>query len=222
MYATVLGIAVVFPIIFSFEKSIFYFKKWKYLSLGFATISVFFILWDIIFTTNNIWSFNQNYITNIKIFNVPIEEILFFFVVPFCCVFIYENVKFFIKLKYIIVNIYYSIIPFFILILVAFFYKNLYYTYAVFVLAGITYFLLSRTIFWGYVLITYIVHLIPFMIMNGVLTSLPIVIYDNDYNLNIRVLTIPIEDFLYSFVLMGLHIICYEYSQIKNKIWQKR
>ncbi|MEI9955117.1 MAG: lycopene cyclase domain-containing protein [Ferruginibacter sp.] len=34
-----------------------------------------------------------NYITGIKIYNLPIEEVLFFFVIPYCCVFIYQCIK---------------------------------------------------------------------------------------------------------------------------------
>lgn len=49
----------------------------------------------------------------------------------------------------------------------------------------------------------YIKHLIPFFVVNGVLTGTgiqgPVVWYDNTHNLEIRLLTIPVEDIGYAF-----------------------
>jgi lycopene cyclase domain-containing protein len=50
-------------------------------------------------------------------------------------------------------------------------------------------------------LLTYLVSLIPFIVVNGALTSFPVVWYNNAENLGIRIFTIPVEDLIY---LMGL------------------
>jgi lycopene cyclase domain-containing protein len=47
-------------------------------------------------------------------------------------------------------------------------------------------------------------------VVNGLLTSLPVVIYDNSENLNIRVGSIPVEDFVYCLILLGMNIGLYE------------
>jgi lycopene cyclase domain-containing protein len=65
---------------------------------------------------------------------------------------------------------------------------------------------------------SYLVILIPFIIINGVLTGSiigePIVWYNNAENLGIRFFTIPVEDFLYYFLMFE---ICYlAYEQIKK------
>jgi len=59
-----------------------------------ALLSVFtaafpFIVWDSL-VTNVHWWFNENFIIGIKFWGLPIEEILFFFSVPFACLFLWE------------------------------------------------------------------------------------------------------------------------------------
>ncbi len=59
-----------------------------------------YIAWDIYFTSRAVWSFNADYITGIKLSNLPLEEVLFFLIVPYCCVFIYACIRaYFPKLK---------------------------------------------------------------------------------------------------------------------------
>ena len=70
---------------------------------------------------------------------------------------------------------------------------------------------------------TFIVSIIPFFIVNGLLTGAltdePIVIYNNLQNTMIRIITIPIEDFVYCLFMLGLTIWIYESQKkrIKSK-----
>ncbi len=54
--------------------------------------------------------------------------------------------------------------------------------------------------FWA----AYFIHLVPFAIINGILTATPVVLYNNDENLGIRLGTIPLEDTLYAFTCLLL------------------
>ena len=69
----------------------------------------------------------------------------------------------------------------------------------------------------GYFFSTYIIiSLIPMVIVNGILTGLldpntPPVWYNNDEFIGVRFLTIPLEDFLYNFVLMYSNYILFEF-----------
>jgi lycopene cyclase domain-containing protein len=65
---------------------------------------------------------------------------------------------------------------------------------------------------------TYLVSLIPFAVVNGILTSLPVLIYKNEENLSFRIGTIPVEDFFYSMLLLLINITLYEQLKDKRKI----
>ena len=66
----------------------------------------------------------------------------------------------------------------------------------------------------GIFYLSYLIILIPFTLVNGVLTgyftSEPIVWYNDAENLGIRFLTIPIEDYLYYFLMYGISYVIYE------------
>jgi lycopene cyclase domain-containing protein len=62
--------------------------------------------------------------------------------------------------------------------------------------------------------LTFLVMLIPFFIVNGILTGTGIenevVWYNNDENLGIRMLTIPIEDSVFAFSLILLNLLLFK------------
>ena len=62
---------------------------------------------------------------------------------------------------------------------------------------------------------TFFICLLPFLIMNGYLTSLPIVIYNDEFNSGIRIGTIPLEDSFYCLLLLLMNITLYEFLKKK-------
>lgn len=163
------------------------------------------------------WGFNDNYITGIKISNLPVEEVLFFFVVPYCCVFIYECVRCYLpRLKNKpTADTALQVLAAVLLIAGIIFYKKKYtcYTFiftAVFI--GLVYW--QKKFFKGFdalsFLAAYIIILIPFLIVNGFLTAIPVVVYNDAENLGIRIYTIPFEDVFYGMLLVLMNIVIYE------------
>ena len=59
-------------------------------------------------------------------------------------------------------------------------------------------------------LVSYAICLIPFLIVNGFLTAIPVVQYNDMENLGIRIYTIPFEDIFYGMLLVLMNIVIYE------------
>ena len=205
---------IFFPFILSFDKKIAYYKLWKPLFIGMLISAAFFIIWDVLFTKLGVWSFNPTYIIGIYIFNLPIEEILFFITVPYACIFIYEVVNGYTKRDVIGCGKPYSVVISVIcLVLIILFHDK---TYTL-VNASICLIMLLYAAFiyksqnLGRFFLAYFISLIPFLICNGLLTALPVVIYNNNENMNLRLFTIPLEDTLYGLSLMLIPILIMDY-----------
>jgi len=175
-----------------------------------------FLIWDVIFTEKGVWGFNEDYLTGVYFFNLPIEEVMFFICIPYACVFT------FFAFKYLFPNnpfnsLHKSITIFFVLITLLFIgmgWNQLYtLTTGVFTL-GILLYSLWKEINLGYFYLTYLAIIPFFMASNGLLTGSlldnPIVWYNNNENFGLRVLTIPIEDFIYALLLLALNIMLFE------------
>ena len=167
---------------------------------------LFFIIWDELFTINNVWSFNSNYVSGLYIRHLPIEEVLFFICVPYACLFIYEVCNAYFKIHWnptLIQILTWFFIVICVLCSVLFFdrmYTMVNTITCLIVLLVARYCLSSNTL--GYFFMAYGISLIPFLLCNGILTSLPIVIYNNAENTGIRIHTIPIEDTIYCLTLL--------------------
>ena len=89
--------SIAIPLAFSFEGKLQFYKKWKALFPALLIPALLFIIWDSLFTAQGVWGFNEQYLTGIKLYNLPLEEVLFFFCIPYCCVFSYEVLNYFFK-----------------------------------------------------------------------------------------------------------------------------
>ena len=92
-YFLILAASLAGPLALSFDKKVAFYKNWKYLFPAMIIPAMLYIVWDIYFTSKGVWSFNPAYITGIKLYNLPLEEVLFFFIVPYCCLFIYACIR---------------------------------------------------------------------------------------------------------------------------------
>ncbi len=184
--------------------------------------ALFYIIWDSWFTALGVWSFNPEYITGIKLLNLPVEEVLFFFVVPYCCVFIYEClVTYFPLIKHKAgADVILKLLAVVLFIVGLFFYDRYYtaYTFILFALFTLLFYLF-KPFFSGlrisYFLIAYTVILVPFLVVNGFLTAIPVVLYNDAENLGFRIYTIPFEDTFYGMLLVFMNLGIYEKLRLR-------
>jgi lycopene cyclase domain-containing protein len=65
-YFIILAASVAVPFALSFDKKVGFYKKWKYLFPAMVVPALLYIAWDIYFTWQGVWSFNEKYVTGVK------------------------------------------------------------------------------------------------------------------------------------------------------------
>lgn len=208
--------AIAGPVALSFDRRVHYVSSWKNVLIASAIVAIPFLIHDEIFTSNSFWGFNDLYISGIKLGHLPLEEILFFFVVPFSCVFIYACCNYYFrKINPKRIN---HIVQFgtlaYIIFLLATDWKG-WYTFTI-SLAGLLvlllWFMSKRAKHTG---LAFILSLIPFFGMNGILTGIateePVVWYSEAEKIPGRITTIPFEDVIYAFTLIVGVILLFEF-----------
>lgn len=214
LYLIILISSIFVPFIFTFHKRLKFHHHFKFLAFGLILMLFIFIPWDIWFTEMGIWGFNEYYISGLYFLNLPLEECLFFICIPFCCIFTYHVVwtlsvdKSFKSMKN--TSFILSIILFF----AGVFWMDKLYTFYTFIGLSIVLliapFIVNMKIFFK----AFFILLIPFFIVNGLLTGSfienQIVWYNDNHNLGIRLFTIPIEDVFYNCFMLLLVMIGYQ------------
>ena len=159
------------------------------------------------------------YYLGFTLFKMPIEEWLFFFCIPYACLFSHYAIQYF-KPNWITplpLAKALTIVLIILAIALAIFNLDKLYTsvnfsiLAVVLILGLKLNMLQLQRFY----ISFLFILIPFLIVNGVLTGSlidqEIVWYNNSENLGIRLFTIPIEDIGYAFNLLFINILLLEH-----------
>ncbi|MGQ7854083.1 lycopene cyclase domain-containing protein [Pedobacter sp. WC2501] len=217
-----INIAVIFfPLVLSFDKKVHFFSKWKFVFPAILLTGIIFLIWDILFTRLAVWSFNPDYLIGLNLLGLPLEEILFFLTVPYACVFIYECLNAYFpkndlqKYSFAISNLFLGLC-----VAILFFGYNRWYTLINFgflfiVLAYVEYVNVDFRFMYKFYR-AYLISLIPFYIVNGFLTSMPVVMYNDKQNLGFRVGTIPFEDHFYLMGLLLMNIYLYEVFKSKG------
>ena len=211
------------PFLFSFHPRLKFYKYWKAFSLSMVLTMLIFIPWDVIFTQNGIWGFNDTYFLEHRIFSLPIEEWLFFICIPYACVFThyalltyFPNTKISSKSTRLISYILLGILLITMVINYDKWYTLINFLYAIILVPIVL--KTNEPLLQKYFL-TFLVMLIPFFVVNGILTGSfiesEVVWYNNDENLGIRFFTIPIEDTIYAFTLILSNLALTEFFQKK-------
>lgn len=198
------------------KKSIVFIMELKYMLPAIIFSGTIFIMLKIRFLQSGFISFNENFLMHKNILSLPIEEWLFLLVISFFAfsVYILVNVKF---EKFNKPNLFYVVS---ILLLMGFAYEAWYSRQKL--IPFFVFFLLS--IYFGYTLfrnrfkphltkfyISYFIVVIPFFLIKIFLNTLPVILYNNDFTLGIRLFSVPVEEFANLFLLMLINITIFEY-----------
>ncbi|NQW37436.1 MAG: lycopene cyclase domain-containing protein [Flavobacteriales bacterium] len=206
------------PFAYSFEKKMRFIRWWKSVFLSLFIVAFFFLVWDVIFTKIGVWGFNPTYHVNFTIFGLPLEEILFFICIPYASIFTHYAVGYFFSNLELSkkVTSYLTIVLFFISVVVLILNTDKWYTLVNFsVFAGLlAYSFFAKNMILQKFYLTFLVILIPFFIVNGILTGSfihqEVVWYNNAENLGFRIGTVPIEDAFYAFSMLFANLILIE------------
>lgn len=220
--------SILVPLLASFHPRIRFYKHWQQFLLPCLLVSIFFILWDVLFTGLGIWSFNSVYLSGIQLFSLPVEEVLFFVCIPYACVFTYYCLRLFThSFNFNLLALRSSWLLAAVSLAVALLNLPLYYTSSSFGLLALCLIILaySKARYMAAFFISFLTILPFFFLTNGLLTgsfiSQPIVLYNDNFNLGFRLFTIPIEDVFYGMLLLLLNVAGFEHL-IKKKALAQR
>ena len=212
LWLNLLSISI--PLLVSFHPRIKLYRRWRSLFLALLITLIPFIIWDVYFTVQGYWGFNETYLSGLYLLHLPLEEWLFFICIPYACVFTHLSIleinpSLSLSEK---VSHWISIALFVVFMLVLVFNLDKAYTTVDMLFAIITRALVKKfqpDLLRSFYL-TFLFMLIPFFVVNGVLTGTGIegnvVWYNDAENLGIRMGTIPIEDSAYAFSLILLNL----------------
>ncbi len=211
LYTKINLLILAIPLALSFDRKVAFWKKGPQVAAAILAVVVVFGAWDSWMASRGIWEFNPEHAGTWRFLHLPLGEWLFFICVPYACLFVLACVRSYfqdrawgLKRRMVMIGV-------FIFFVFAWLFREKGYTWSVFLSAGLAIMALDVWVpatlrsrnFWVALGLTYV----PFVIANGVLTGLPIVLYDNTQNLAIRVGSIPAEDFVFSFSMLALAVL---------------
>ena len=225
LYGWVILLSFSGPLALSFDQKVHYYTYWKLVVISIVSVAIPFLVWDEFFTNISVWGFNPRYLFGIYLGHLPLEEVLFFLVVPYNCLFVHQVLKaYFPNASLEKLAQFFAFIFIVAAILCFAFYFDKYYTAAA---SGLTvcYLFLAmkyKLKWFPSFALTFIVCLVPFLIVNGILTGAvtdePIVWYSEKHIIGPRIFTIPIEDLFYNFSMLFPMVAIFEFILAKKEL----
>jgi lycopene cyclase domain-containing protein len=208
LYTQIDLLVLALPLALSFDRKVAFWRKWPQVFAAIAAVVAVFGAWDAWMAARGIWGFNPAHAGEWRFLHLPPGEWLFFVCVPYACLFVLECVRAYIPDRRWPAPRAAFLAPAGLLLILAGMFRERAYTATVFFACGAVLALLeglapatlrSRN-FWLALGLTYV----PFLVANGFLTGIPIVLYDDAENLAWRAGSIPVEDFFFSFAMLAL------------------
>lgn len=220
-YLDILLLCIAGPILLSFDKRVFFIQHWRAVLVSISMVVLLLGLSDIWFFYRGYWIVNPNSVLNCRLLFMPVEEWLFFVLIPYAVLFSYQ-----------VLNVYFPSVWFsqkgsrrfsFVFALILALLGFVFYSYSYTRISLFTGALILLLVTWRmpvflprfYRLLVCMTPL--FVVTNGFLTGsfgLPYIYrYDPQVILQLFVMKIPAEDFVYNFDLLLVTIASYEWGQ---------
>lgn len=224
-YALILFFTVIICLIASFDRRIKFNQHFSAFLKAAIVVAIPFIAWDVYFTAKGVWWFNTDYTMGLNIAGLPLEEMLFFIFIPFSCVFTFYTIDKYYKWNVLSgfnnILVFVSVI---VLSVVALLNTDKIYTLvtAVVTIATLIYLhFIARSEWITKASVVFTILMLGFFPVNGILTGSfienPIVNYNPNDFLGIRMFTIPIEDAVYGYSQFLLVLYFFKQFQRKTK-----
>ncbi len=224
-YILVLFFTVIICFIASFDKRLQFNKHFGAFLKASVLVAIPFIAWDVWFTAKGVWWFNINYTMGLNIAGLPLEEWLFFIFIPFSCIFTYYSIDKFFKMEWL--SGFNNLIVFVTVIVcsvTALLYYDKIYTLITSLSAILTVVYLhfiAKADWISKASLVFTILMLGFLPVNGILTGTgldtPIVNYNPDDFLGIRILKIPIEDAVYGYTQFLLVLYFFKHFKQSKK-----
>ncbi len=214
------------PLVLSFDQKVRFVQYWKALFPAISIVAIGFLCWDEYFARLEIWGFTPAYVIGVYFGKLPLEECLFFLVVPYACVFVYEVVRaYFPKRKTAVFARIFSFLMVFSGLYLGISYMDNWYTASACILSSmliIGLYFVGKAPWFGDFALTFSIVLIPFLIVNGLLTGMatedPVVWYNPAHIIGFRIITIPLEDIYYNMCMLLPIIAIYEWLKTRFRL----
>jgi len=215
-YLLLLLIYLIVPVFLSFQKKVRFAFQLRYLFPATIFTGAIFLMMSWRFTEFGIWTFNDDYLTGINLLKVPLELWLSVFIIPFSAAYIYEWLKIrFEQFEKANIFLAISLVLLIVFIALAYLYRRALFSFFIFFLTAI---------YLGYTLfrnrykkhltkfyLAYLIMLIPFMVVSFIMNLLPVITFDATHVMPVAILGVPIERFVYIYLMMLINFTIYEY-----------
>ncbi|AHC13825.1 lycopene cyclase domain-containing protein [Salinispira pacifica] len=214
VYAIIAVLSFAGPFAMSFDRKVHYISYLPPLLIATLAVGALYIAWDVMVTSRGHWQFNDEFVGSTRLFHLPVGEWLFFLLIPYPSVFIYEVILAYFGtsparpelawIQFVLAAGF--IIPAYIwrkqgYTLLAMLSASLYFLVSGFLTPGV---IAASGYLWSMLLI-----FLAFVVVNGIYTALPTIRYNPKAIFGVKFIQIPVEDFFYNLSYIGLILTLY-------------
>ncbi len=217
-FTFLLGLLIfaIYPIVGMLFIKVRFNQNIRYIFPSILVSCIIFLLWDIKFTEVGIWNYNPELTVGLSHKGLPVEQWLFYLLVPFSAMVVYEYVK----RRYATLNLNniftaVSLVLVVAFAIIAYQYRVRFYTFFTFLFTTIY---LVYTIFRKQfkphltaLFLTYLLMLIPYALFSFLLTSTAVIAYHQEQVLNVWLGMMPVENLVFLFLLLLINLTVFEY-----------